>query len=92
MTKDDLVRGRIYSAKRPRRSLDGFCNDRMIVYVGQFTVQYDSASLKTGRQYPSVAVEAFLKWVGRDVTAETPDRTWRDWENRKKDIRKVENH
>jgi len=84
MTKDDLVCGHVYEAKRPRQTLRNFCNDRMVVYVGATVVQYDSAALSSGRRYPSVVIEKFLAWVGRDVTDETPDGTWRNWNNRKK--------
>ena len=92
MTKDDLVCGRVYCAKKPRRSLDGFCNDRMLIYVGVRSLQYDSATLLPGRHYPHATVEKFLAWADRDVTAETPDKTWRNWEDRKKLPSKVKNH
>ncbi len=84
MTRDDLIINHISSAKRPRQTLDGFCNDRMIVYVGVTVVQYDFASLGMGRRYPGISVEKFLAWVGDDVTSKTPKGSWRDWKDRKR--------
>ncbi len=88
MIREDLIRGHVYEAKRPRRTGFNFCNDRMLIYMGTYQVQYDSPVLQFGSKYPRVTIEKFLAWAGRDVTEETPPKSWRDWNARKKTPRK----
>lgn len=74
----ELVRGRTYRAKKPANSL-GLVNDRTIMWVGAFEVQYDGPVVANGRNYPRVTKEAFRKWADRDVTAELPDGEYAKW-------------
>lgn len=74
----DLQVGRCYRAKRPARIglFPSLINDRQIKWIGGDQVQYDSPSVKDGRRYPVVKIEAFLKWADRDVTDELPKGQW----------------
>lgn len=87
MSELELKRGSIYRAKRPLRVTDffkDFVNDRQIMYVGADMVQYDSPSVPRGRHYPTVTKEAFLKWAGRELTAEeTQGDEWDVWKEGK---------
>ena len=72
--------GRVYEGKKRRRCgyiFNPVWNDRQVVYCSETVVQYDSPTVSNGRKYPMVSVEQFLKWAGRDVTDEMPDRDWR---------------
>ena len=62
--------GKYYRAKKPVRCLDGGFNDRRILWVSRdgTQVQYDSPSVGNGRRYPTVPLEKFLKWVGKEIT------------------------
>jgi hypothetical protein len=64
--------GKFYRAKKPVRCLDGGFNDRRILWVSRdgTHVQYDSPSVCNGRRYPTVPLEKFLKWVGKEITQE----------------------
>lgn len=77
----ELVVGHTYEAKRPARIgvFDALVNDRQIRWIGGGEVQYDSPTVKDGRKYPRVKLDAFLKWAGRDVTSEMPKGEWRRW-------------
>jgi len=76
--KEDLKRGRVFCAKRPQKiGIMGYLNDRHILHVGEFTVQYDSPTVRMGRRYPRVEIEKFLKWADKDVTSEMPKGEWR---------------
>ena len=82
VTVNDIIIGKVYEAKRP--SLVGniftpFVNDRQIRWISddRLLVQYDSPTVKNGRNYPTITIEKFLKWVGRDVTTEMPEGNWR---------------
>ena len=83
LTAADLEVGHTYRAKRPAPAgtiFDPLVNDRQIRWIGFETVQYDSPSVAAGRRYPTVTIEAFLKWAARDVTDELPDNgDWADW-------------
>lgn len=68
LTKADIQVGKHYRAKHPQRV--GFLeelNDRTVIYVGVRTVQYDGPSVSFGQKYPSVTMEAFLKWASHEV-------------------------
>lgn len=76
LTEKDLVVGRWYRAKKPRRvartfgNADGEPNDRKITWIGLGQLQYDGPSVKFGSHYPKQDIEKFLKWVGRELTNE----------------------
>lgn len=77
MTHWDLLINRTYEAKRPATTVFGLLNDRQIVWIGLTDVQYDSPTVRVGSKYPTIPIEKFLKWAGRDVTAEMPKGEWR---------------
>lgn len=70
---------RVYRAKKDRPVSVGFDrvhNDRMIIHVGTFDVQYDAPTVRNGRRYPSVSKEKFAAWAGEDVTGTLPETDW----------------
>lgn len=78
LTKEDLKVNHVYSAKRPQTIGFYRCfNDRMIIWMNGNSVQYDSPTVRQGQNYPTVSIEAFLKWADADVTKQTPDGDWR---------------
>lgn len=77
-TELELVRGRTYRAKKPANS-GGVVNDRTLLHVGMFEVQYDGPAVPLGRKYPKVTIEAFRKWADRDVTDELPPGEYVAW-------------
>ena len=78
MKLEDIKEGRTYRAKKPA-NCKGFFNDRTVIYVGHFDVQYDGPAVSNGSHYPSVTKEKFLKWAGRDVTDELPEGRYQEW-------------
>lgn len=82
LTIEDLEVGGVYRAKRPRK-IFGEYDDRVILWMGKGwdnregaytdTVQYDSASVKAGRQYPTTTVKRFLKWAKNRIRGEGKD-------------------
>lgn len=86
LTEKDIKIGRVYEAKKPQRSACGLVNDRQVEYIssaGNY-VQYDGPSVAPGRRFPTVTMEQFLKWAGKDVTDEMPNGEWRsDWTRQK---------
>lgn len=77
-----LAVGRTYRAKKPAPAgplFDQHVNDRTVIYVGMYDVQYDGPSVAFGRKYPKVSREAFLKWADRDVTDELPAGEYARW-------------
>lgn len=80
MRDEDLKLNHVYAAKHPRRCGTVFrpvWNDRMIIYIDDTIVQYDSPTVRRGQHYPKVPRDKFLAWAGEDVTAQTPDGDWR---------------
>ena len=81
LTASEIKVGRTYSAKRQR--IDGLFEplicDRQVLWVDSFgiTVQYDSPSVKNGKNYPKVSMEKFLKWADKDITDQMPKGEWR---------------
>ena len=76
----ELKVGRVYRAKK--RSISGFyLNDRQIKWIAQdgSLIQYDAPAVANGRKFPTVAREAFEKWVGSDVTDQLPPGEWETW-------------
>lgn len=80
LTVTDIWPGRTYEAKRPA-GVEWMYNDRQVKWVScaRDQVQYDSPSVAMGRRLPTVSMEKFLKWTGRDVTAIMPKGEWREW-------------
>lgn len=74
-----LVVGHTYEAKRPARVgvFDPLWNDRQIIWIGLYEVQYDSPTVGNGRHYPKVSHEQFRRWAACDVTTEMPKGEWR---------------
>jgi hypothetical protein len=69
LTPDDLRVDVCYFGKR-RKASRCYCNDRVILHVGLYYVQYDSDTVKFNSSYPSVTKEAFCKWAGGIVHRE----------------------
>lgn len=73
---------RTYRAKKPAQAgswLRPEVNDRTILYISVGTLQYDGPSVKPGAKYPTVSIEAFLKWAASDVTDQLPDGEYASW-------------
>lgn len=72
MEPKDIIARHYYRAKRPAKVEDGGYNDRVVLWVSEdfSKVQYDSPTIGQGRQYPTVSMERFLKWVGKEITKE----------------------
>ncbi len=72
MEVKDIIPNHFYRAKKPRRIIDGGYDDRRVLWISQSQdkVQYDSPTLDMGRHYPTIPMERFLKWVGREITRE----------------------
>lgn len=72
LTKDDIQVGKTYRGKRFIKSGFGYTNDRYVVYISpnKTQVQYDSDTVKTGRHYPTIDMDKFLKWVKMEVIPE----------------------
>lgn len=78
----ELRVGRTYRAKRPAAAgtlFDQFVNDRTILWIGLWEVQYDGPSVGFARNFPKVTIEAFRKWAARDVTDELPKDKYAPW-------------
>lgn len=54
--------------------------------INDYIVQYDASNLKMGKRYPKMSMTEFLKWVGEDVTDQTPKGTWRPWVDKKRKV------
>jgi hypothetical protein len=74
LSPDDIVNGGRYRARKPRR-ISNVCHrdfgkfaDRCVIWTNGKSVQYDSASVADGRQYPAVSLLEFLLWAGGRVT------------------------
>lgn len=74
LTAEDIKVGKTYRGKNPDRAgsddpRSGWINDRIVLYIGPVSrkVQYDSSAVKEGSKYPSVTMEAFLKWASHEV-------------------------
>lgn len=77
LTREDLKVGQVYEAKKPRR-VGMYVNDRQIIWIGMFEVQYDGPAVANGRHYPRITIEVFIAWAARNVTSEMPaDLSWR---------------
>lgn len=76
--------GQVWRAKRPAPTgefLKPLVNDRVIMWIGAETLQYDGPSVGLGQHYRKVSIEDFEKWAGREVTDELPNGQWQLWDN-----------
>lgn len=76
--------GKVWRAKRPAPTgefLKPLVNDRVIMWIGAETLQYDGPSVGLGQHYRKVSIEDFEKWAGREVTDELPNGQWQLWDN-----------
>ena len=76
LARTDLKVGHTYAAKKPAR-VRGYINDRQLLHVGMFEVQYDGPAVANGRRYPRIDIDKFLAWAGADVTDQMPPDEWR---------------
>ncbi len=77
----DIVRGHVYRAKRPKPV--GFpeaFNDRVVLYVTETWVQYDSPTICDMRRFPTIGRDKFETWAAEDVTEGYPEGDWAPWE------------
>ena len=66
LTKEDLKVGGVYRAKRYREWFH-HNNDRIILWMRSTTLQYNSDTVKIGRNYPRIDIEKFLRWAKEKV-------------------------
>jgi hypothetical protein len=85
LTAADIIVGHVYEAKRPSMVLfnGGVMNDRKVVYTSKTQVQYDGPTVRDGRHFPTVSMDAFLNWAKRDVTDEMTKNQWRVYARQK---------
>ena len=63
-----LAVGRLYKGRRRRQNpFTGEYDDRIILYLDETTVQYDSYFVDSGRHYPKTTRVAFLRWAKEEV-------------------------
>jgi len=72
MEAKEIIIGHFYRAKKPIKCADGGFNDRRVLWISEdhTKVQYDSYSVGIGRNYPTISMEMFLKWAGKEITKE----------------------
>lgn len=49
---------------------------RNIEAVWDYTIQYDSPSVKNGKNYPTIPASKFIKWAAKNVTEIMPKGDW----------------
>ena len=69
LTKENLKVGKLYRAKRYRKFWYGN-NDRIILWMSDTELQYDSNTIRQGWSYPKTSIEKFLKWAKCEVIEE----------------------
>lgn len=78
-----IERGHVYRAKKPKQIrlfLEGdFYDDRMVVWMNDTKVQYDSPTVYRGSHYRMGDRARFEKWAGSDVTEGYPKGDWAKW-------------
>lgn len=64
LTEAALKQGETYRAKRYKEFF-GSNNDRTIIHINRDKklLQYDSDTVKIGRNFPTVTFEQFLRWA-----------------------------
>ena len=45
--------------------------------VWEHTIQYDSPSVKDGKNYPAISASKFIKWAEKNITEIMPKGEWR---------------
>ena len=72
MNELKIEAGKYYRAKKPLKCLDGGFNDRVVLWVSTDgnRIQYNSYSVADGRHYPTVPLEKFQQWAGKEITKE----------------------
>lgn len=73
-----LEHNKTYRGKKPGRS-NGYVNDRTLIYIGVFEVQYDGPMVRLGAHYKRCSKEEFLEWASHDVTNELPGGDYQSW-------------
>jgi hypothetical protein len=70
MNELKIEAGKCYRSKKPVKCLDGGFNDRRVLWVSHdgSKVQYDSPTIGQNRHYPTIVLEKFLKWAGKEIT------------------------
>lgn len=82
MSELEIKVGRTYRAKKPRAAgtiVEQLVNDRTVLWVGAYQLQYDGPSVPNGRHYPRIDIEKFRAWADRDVTDELPPGEYAPW-------------
>jgi hypothetical protein len=79
-----IVRNHIYRAKKPKRLTlwvypHDVYDDRMVLYVSETGVQYDSPTVLNNRKYPTIDRAKFEAWAGSDVTDGYPNGYWQEY-------------
>lgn len=76
LNPEDIKVGKTYRAKRFKAGPFGGTNDRLVLWVSRdkTQVQYDSDTVTTGRHYPKVSMEAFIKWAKEAVVIGNPSQ------------------
>ena len=72
MSELKLEVGKYYRAKKPKKCTDGGYNDRRIIWISMDwrAIQYDSPTVGNGRHYPTIPIEKFQLWAGKEITKE----------------------
>lgn len=74
--------GHVYRGHKPTRTGSFFnpvVNDRQILWIGAFELQYDSPTVKNGHRYKRMLISDFRKWAAQDVTEQMPEGDWASW-------------
>lgn len=82
LQRHELRTGRTYRGKKPRpvtRGFDRLVNDRTVIWIGAYELQYDGPSVGNGARYPRASIDEFLAWADRDVTDELPAGEYATW-------------
>lgn len=77
-----LAVGRVYRGHKPTSTGSIFnpvVNDRQILWIGAFELQYDSPTVKNGQHYKRMLISDFRKWAAKDVTDQMPEGDWASW-------------
>ena len=70
LTAQDIVPGKTYrgNSRRRKRAKNGAWDDRKVLWVSsdRYWVQYDGPNVSEGRNFPTVSMDKFLRWVGEE--------------------------
>jgi len=71
LTVSDIEVGKTYrgNSRRRKRVWNGAWDDRTVIWMNhdRSRVQYDGLGVPMGRHYPTVDMDKFLRWVGKEV-------------------------